>query len=145
MCSCTSTKFSSAQKQELESKIIAKNYSIVIDKASPIRMPQIHLSSEYSFKIHGDSATTYLPYYGNASVAPFDANELAVSFSNIITNYSQKRNKKNDGWEMKFSVKSNIKLYQVFLSVYDNGRSNITISSYDRDSISYLGEVELSR
>lgn len=143
--SCAAYKASSAPNPDQDKRINARDYQITVHTAQSKRMGQFRLSSDYDLKLHADSATAYLPYYGHAQVAPMDAAAAAVEFSNLMMDYEQNRSKKGDAWEIKFSIKSEEhKPYQIYLQIYDNGRAYITVSSLDRDRISYEGEMVVS-
>lgn len=133
----------SEQKPKVASKINDKNYSMQFQRALPSRMQPRHLTSEYSLTIANDSANAYLPYFGYASSAHFSHSEAGIKFHEKMTNYVQKRNKRNDGWDIDFEVKSNTVSYVLRLTVFDNASTSLNVISFQRDPITFFGEMKL--
>lgn len=141
--SCATGNKLSEQKPKVASKINDKNYSIQFQRALPSRMQTRHLTSEYSITIANDSANAYLPYFGYANSAHFSHSEAGIKFHEKMTNYVQKRNKRNDGWDIDFEVKSNTVGYALRLTVFDNASASLNVISFQRDPITFFGEMKL--
>lgn len=139
---CSSLKTTSEKAVEITNKIENKDFTVRFNYANPIRMQQIALTSEYTLTIKGDSAIAFLPYYGVAHVAPFNSSEGGIKFASNMLNYSKSLNKKADGWDIRFKINSSAYHYNLFLSVYQNGSSTLQINSYERDPISFYGEMK---
>ena len=140
--SCSGLKTTPEIIAEITRKVESKNFTVVVNYANPMRMNPIFLTSEYDLRIKNDSAFAYLPYYGVAHVAPYDSNESGIKFAEPMTDYTINRNKKSTGWDIRFRVKSKISAYDVIMNVYNNGSSTITVSSYERDMITFNGEIK---
>lgn len=139
---CSSLKTTPEKAIEITNKIDNKDFTIKFNYANPIRMQQIALTSEYNLTIKGDSAIAFLPYYGVAHVAPFNSSEGGIKFASNMKDYSKSMNKKGDGWNIRFKINSSEYHYNIFLSVYQNGNSTLQINSYERDPISFYGEIK---
>lgn len=142
---CNTTKVNSPEnegKAELvRKKVESKDYTIVVNQANPMRGKTIFLTSEYTLTVKNDSAFAYLPYFGVASYAPYGG-EGGIKFSELMSDYQVKPTKKQDGWEIKFKVTTGMNLhYQLFISIYNNGSSSLNISSYEKDPISFSGNL----
>jgi len=142
MSSCSTLRTAPETIKEITEKIESKNFTIGVNYANPLRMRPVYLTSEYEIRIKNDSAFAYLPYYGVAHVAPFDSNEGGIKFAEPVIDYTIKSNKKLNGWDIRFKVKSKATQFDVLLSIADNGNSTITVNSYDRDMISFNGEIK---
>jgi len=142
--SCSTSKKVSLNENEIIQKVQKKDFTIFVNYAYPSRGSQIYLTSKYSLKIKNDSAFAYLPYYGVAYVAPYNSSEGGIKFSEPMYDYVQTVNKKNDGWKIRFKVKTVMSDVNVFMEIFKNGISSININSYERESIHFSGEVKLN-
>lgn len=140
---CSSTKNIAETKSKVETKINARSYTIAYNYVNPLRMRSHYLTSDYTLTIKGDSAMAYLPYFGVAHTAQYGTSEGGIKFNQPITGYSEKRTKKNDGWEISFSVKDEMRTYKMSLNIYDNANSSLDVLPSDKDPISFNGEVKL--
>ncbi len=144
--SCSTTKNSNPESQQtvqkVAEKIQAKDYIIEINQAIPLRGRTINLNYGYDLKIKNDSAIAYLPYFGVATSAPYGGGEGGIKFAEPMEKYQLTPNKKNDGWEIRFNVKTKDHNYQFFLSVFNNGNSSVNVNSYEQDPISFYGNLK---
>ncbi|MHB9143195.1 MAG: DUF4251 domain-containing protein, partial [Paludibacter sp.] len=83
-----------------------------------------------------------LPYYGVAFVAPYGISDGGIKFSEPAIEYSIIPNKKNNGWDIRFKITTKEYQYQFFVNIFNNGRSSFTVSSNQRDAISFTGELK---
>lgn len=139
---CNTTKTTPEIAQQNLQKIENRNFTIRANYANPLRMRQVFLTSEYTLKIKGDSAFAYLPYYGVAHTAPMDPSEGGIKFSELMIDYTSKPTKKSDGREISFKVNTREYNYQINLTVFFNGSSTISVNSYQRDPITFYGEMK---
>ncbi|MDO9152652.1 MAG: DUF4251 domain-containing protein [Paludibacter sp.] len=142
LSSCSSSKTTPETTRKVTQQIENKDFSIKVNYAVPMRMKQVYLTSDYDVRIKNDSAFAFLPYYGVAHVAPMNTSEGGIRFAEQMTDYTIRPNKKHDGWEISFKVKTREYHYQLYLSIFNNGSSSVTINSYERDAISFYGELK---
>lgn len=142
MSSCTSLKTASETVNEITRKVESKNFTVVVNYANPMRMKPVFLTSEYDLRIKNDSAFAFLPYFGVAHVAPMNPSEGGIKFAEPMTNYTVSPNKKSNGWDIRFRVKSKESVYDIGMDIFNNGSSTITVNSYERDMITFNGEVK---
>jgi hypothetical protein len=142
MTSCSGLKTAPETIKEITSKVESKDFTVVMNYANPLRMKPVFLTSEYDLRIKNDSVFAYLPYYGVAHVAPFDASEGGIKFATIMSDYKITPNRKSTGWEITFHVKSKQSTYDVHMNIFNNGSTTVTVNSYDRDMISFDGEIK---
>ncbi len=142
LSSCSTTKNTIETVQQITQKVESKDFTIKVNYALPMRMKQIALTSGYDLKIKNDSAFAFLPYYGVAHVAPMNPSEGGIKFNEKLTDYNIRQNKKKDGWEINFKVINNEHHYQIYLNIFNTGSSTITINSYERDAITFYGNID---
>jgi hypothetical protein len=144
---CSSFKLTNKEKELIKSRVItnmgSNDYTIRVYQADPARWKSIPLTSEYSLTVRNDSAFAFLPFFGRAYVAPYNSNEGGIKFEEKMQDYQIARNKKGNGWEIKFKINIPTHNYQFFLTVFETGKSVINVSSYQRDPIAFYGEIAL--
>lgn len=138
--SCSSLKTTPEKIQEFTNKIKAKDFTVDVNYVNPMRGKQIYLTSDYDLRIKNDSAFAYLPYFGVAYIAPYGG-EGGIKFAEPMKEYSIKSNKKSDGWDIHFKIKTQENNYEIFMNVFNNGSAMFTVNSINRDVITFNGEV----
>ncbi len=124
----------------LSQKIQQKDFTVLVNYANPLRGTQIYLTSEYDLKIRNDSAFAFLPYFGVAFSESYGG-DGGIKFAEPMINYSIKNKKKSDGWDIRFKVKARESVYEISMDIYNNGSSTISVNTFNRDMITFLGEV----
>lgn len=97
--------------------------------------------SNYDLVVTADSLIAYLPYYGRAYRTSTDVNENGHKFSSKSFTYTTKSRKKG-GWDILMrtnDVKDNV---QMNLSISENGYGALSITSNDKQSITYNGYIK---
>jgi len=140
--SCTSLKTTPESKNEITQKVQVKDYTVIANYANPMRGKQIYLTSGYDLRIKNDSAFAYLPYFGVAYSAPYGGGEGGIKFAEPIHEYSVKSNRKSDGWDIHFKIKGKETDYEIYLNIFNNGSSMFTVNSFNRDAITFNGELK---
>ncbi|NDP21760.1 MAG: DUF4251 domain-containing protein [Paludibacter sp.] len=140
--SCTTAKIPLETINEVTQRIQKKDFTIDVKYANPTKGSQIYLTSEYDLRVKNDSAFAYLPYFGVAYSAPYNSSEGGIKFSEPMYDYVSVPNKKKDGWNIRFKVRSKISEITILLEVFNNGSSSFTVSSYERDAIRFNGEMK---
>ena len=144
MTSCSVLKTAPETIKEVTRKIEAKDFTILTNYALPLRMQPVNLTSEYSLTINNDSAFAFLPYFGVAHVAPYNSSEGGIKFSEKMSDFQIKPNKKSTGWEITFKVKpKTMTEYEVYLNIFENGSASFNVNSYEKDMISFSGNMKL--
>ncbi len=141
-CSSSKTPSPEALKtaQEIREKIQAKNFTVEVNTAQPMRGRTIHLTYGYDLKIRNDSAIVYLPFYGVAHSAPYGG-DGGIQFAEPMKEYTVEE--KKDNWNIRFKVNDRNYHYEIVFNIYNNGNSNVQVNSYERDPISFTGEMKL--
>ena len=141
--SCTMFKNTEVKSGEIIQKVESRNFKVLFNFAYPFRMQPVSLTSEYSLKISGDSAFAFLPYYGVAYTAPMNPSEGGIKFETLMEDYSVKSVPRKDESIVTFKVSQGTINYKLTLSIYGNGKASLHVSDFNRDPISFVGEMEL--
>lgn len=140
--SCSSVKATSETVDGVTKQVEGKDYTIEARYANPMRGKTIPLSYGYELKVKADSAFANLPYFGVAQKAPYGAADGGIKFAEPMSGYTVKPNRKNNGWEVSFKVKTRDYAYDFTVNIFNNGNASFTVSSTDRDVISYNGNIK---
>jgi len=140
--SCSSLKTTPEIINTITNKVESKDFTVSVNYANPFRMKPVYLTSGYDLRIKNDSAFAFLPYYGVAQIAPYNSSEGGIKFATLMTKYSITPNKKSNGWIIHFRVNSGQSVLDVSLDVFNNGSTTFTVTSYERDMITFIGEIK---
>ncbi len=100
----------------------------------------IHLTSEYTLDISGDSVVAWLPYYGVAYTADYGGTDGGIKFSESANFIDVKKDRK--GFKIHMEVKAPKDLYRLNLQITAAGYATLNVSSHNRQPISFSGIVE---
>jgi len=142
MASCSSSKTTPETISIITRKIESRDFTVQTNYANPMRMRPVYLTSEYDLRIKNDSAFAFLPYFGVAYIAPYNSLEGGIKFAEPMTDYSITPNKKSNGWNIRFRVKTKEYIYDLFLSVFNNGSTSFSVNTYQKDIINFQGEIK---
>jgi len=142
MTACSSTKTATETIGEVTRKVESKDVTVTVHYANPLRMKQVILTSEYDLRIKNDSAFAYLPYFGVAYSAPYGSSEGGIKFAEPMNDYVITPNKKSNGWDIRFKIRSKEDVYEIFMNIFNNGSALFSVTSQKRDMISFSGEIK---
>jgi len=142
MTACSSTKTATESIGEVTRKVESKDVTVTVHYANPLRMKQVILTSEYDLRIKNDSAFAYLPYFGVAYSAPYGSSEGGIKFAEPMNDYVITPNKKSNGWDIRFKIRSKEDVYEIFMNIFNNGSALFSVTSQKRDMISFSGEIK---
>ena len=142
LTACSSTKTTSETISAITRKVESKDITVTVHYANPLRMRQIVLTSEYDLRLKNDSAFAYLPYFGVAYSAPYGSSEGGIKFAEPMNDYAITPNKKSNGWDIHFKIRSKGDIYEIFMNIFNNGSALFSVTSQKRDMISFSGEIK---
>lgn len=134
------------KKEEVDMFSVINAGSYIFEAESLTSASGFHknLMSEYTLIIENDSAIAYLPFFGRSFSGAYGGNG-AIEFSNIMDDYSvvlkEKKKEKNNLKQVSFSVKEENELFSCNLSISKSGMATLNISSNNRQSVTFSGEV----
>ncbi len=146
LVACTSQKQTGSTTQnttieQINEKVKTKNFKIDVNYAYPMSGKSIYLDSGYTLILRNDSALAYLPFFGVAYTAPYGTDDGGVKFREPIKNYSATRQKNDGEWSIKFNINTSNYNYDLYVDIYSNGKAMINVSSPQRQSIKFSGEI----
>jgi len=137
--SCSSTQ-DVAKIQAVSQMIESADYVFVAEMALPMGSAGFFLTSPYTLKVTKDLLTSYLPYFGRAYRAPFDPTDGGIQFESIRFDYQV--TKKSGGWDIELKPADVSRKYRMLLDVNEFGNATLSVTSDDRQTISFNGYLE---
>jgi len=147
-----STAQTSRQERKATEQAAIKNmvdnnhFFFVANYAVPMTGGSKLLTSTYDLKVTKDSIIAYLPYYGQAYLAPSPAEtDGGIKFTTTNFSVTQKSGKKG-GWEITIKPKDHDitnwrDVQQMTLDISKDGYASLAVTSSNRDPISFEGNV----
>lgn len=134
------------QSADLKRIIEGKNYIFKANLAYPQSGSQVTLTSSYDLKLANDSLVAYLPYFGQAYVAPLNPTEGGIKFTTTKFEYKNTQ-KKNGNFEIYFKPenldpRSPSDVAKMYLTVSNGGFASLQVICLNRQSISFSGRLE---
>ncbi len=127
------------KEKEVKELLSSGNFSIEVNRALPMGGKSVNLTSPYSLEMRGDSAISYLPYFGRAYSVPYGGGD-GLRFEEPIKNYTVTENKKGTT-EIKFEVRTKEDNYTYNIDVFKNGSSTINVQPVNKQSITFHGNL----
>ena len=117
-----------------------RDYIIAISRMYPMRGSSRSVSYGYSVEVRNDTLFSYLPYFGRAYNVPYGGGK-GLNFTAPIGSY-QEYMKRNGQRHIEIGVTNEEDIYLYTIDVFDNGSSSVSVSSRQREQISYTGDIE---
>ncbi|MBC8603675.1 DUF4251 domain-containing protein [Parabacteroides acidifaciens] len=125
--------------KEIKEMIDEQRFTIDVDRALPMGGRTVNLTTPYYFEMRGDSAISYLPYFGRAYSLPYGGGD-GLRFEESITDYQSTFEKKGTA-RIKFVTRTKEDTFRFDVQVFSNGSAIISVTPTNRQSITYQGEV----
>lgn len=133
-----------ALQQQITDSMDARSFHVTFDYVEPIRMPSHYLTTAYDIRLKGDSLTSFLPYFGRAYKADYNADQSPLDFSGRVESLEIWQGKKRD-YKVTMRIKNKQEYFVYNLDVFPNGHSTLQVSSSDREAISFTGDMVLNQ
>jgi hypothetical protein len=127
-------------EQSVQENLANKDYTIYIQLMIPSAGPTRAVSN-YSIKVAGDTLVSYLPFIGRAYNLPYGGGK-GLDFTAKINEYHDVANA-GGGHDIFINVANDEDVYFYSINVTTNGSAFISVSSRNRERISYTGEMLL--
>lgn len=127
------------QMQEIKALVESKNFIFDVRNVNPMGARSITPTTDYEVKITNDSVYSYLPYFGVSHSAVYGGSESPMIFSKPFESIDMQVIKK--GYLIKVAVKNGSDLLNFSFNISATGSTTLTVSSINRQAISYYGEV----
>lgn len=128
------------EKPEVEALINARDFVFVAQTASPLAGKTRHLTSRYELRISPDTAVASLPYFGRAYSPSYNMTGGGIEFTSTDFDYATVR-KKRKKWEILLQPHDASDIQELTLTVFENGRADLRVSSQSRQAISFSGFI----
>lgn len=128
-----------AEKEAAIKKTIdGQNYTFTANYVVPQRGGGKPLTETYyDLKVSKDSVIAFLPYFGRAYFdVPYNG-DTGMKFTSTKFNYVAKAKKK--GWEITITPTDVKNIHRLMLNISPDGYASLSITSVNRDFISYNG------
>jgi len=125
----------------IQQAIETKNFVFKAESVTPQRGRMRQLTPEYDVVLRPDTITSFLPYFGRAFTASINSSEGGIKFTATNFDYTVSPKKKNR-WEITIKPKDVNDVRELYLTVFDNGRATLQVSSNNRESISFNGFLQ---
>lgn len=133
--------YSAWAAQKVEQNIAGRQFVINMKSMHPFRGNSRHLTTDYSLEVCGDTIISYLPYFGEVRNVPYGGGK-GLNFVGHLIAYEAYQAKAGM-YRVVMGVENDEAQYRYILEVFDNGSSTLDVSSYNRDPISFTGNMEL--
>lgn len=128
---------------EVKELINSGRYTIEVDRAIPMNGKQVNLTSMYNLELRGDSAVSYLPYFGRAYTAPYGGGN-GLRFDESIKDLELSYDKKGTA-KVKFSVRTSEDNYTFNVQVFSNASAIINVTPVNKQGITFYGDLILKK
>lgn len=138
------------KEQKLETQVTdsvnSRSFTVTFDYVQPRNMISAHyLTSTYYVKLKDDSVWSKLPYFGRAYRADIsNTGRSPLSFVSAVQKVTVKRGRKKD-YVVYLKLRNGNEWFDYYLNVFPNGKSTLNVSSSDRESISFTGQMEMNQ
>lgn len=132
---------SQIRQQQIEMILNSGIFIFRAGSAIPMGGRLINMTTNPGYVIFNkDNMDGDLPFFGSATTAIGFSGDLAIRFKDKPKSFKTDKRKKS--YEVESTVSGNNGTYTLYLSIpFGDGPSTLTVSSNDRSSISYYGQI----
>ncbi len=98
--------------------------------------------SGYFIKVHGDSVSAQLPYFGERQMGGGYGSDTGINFDGLTKNLEITKDETKQSYLIRFSIDSSAEVYFVSTTIGNNATSTTAITSSQRNRIRYSGKVK---
>lgn len=128
-------------KTAVKERVESGSYRILVNRAMPLGARSVNLTSVYSLEVRNDSVYSYLPYFGRAYSVPYGGGK-GLTFNAPVSQYDLSYSKRGAA-EVKLVARNNEDTYTFTITVQPTGTAYISINMYNRQTISFDGELDM--
>ena len=130
------------KQKEIETIINAKEFVFIPRIALPSGMRSVNLStSQYNIKFRPDLIDSYMPFYGRAYSGVGYGTDTGLTFKGEPEKFIIDKNGKT--YQIDVVVRGENDNFSLFLSVGPGGSASLSISSNNRSTMSFQGEISV--
>lgn len=129
------------QEQQIEGLINSKTFVFVASRAIPQGVGSVDLTSNSNYiEFNPEKIKSYMPFFGRAYSIDYGG-DGGIKFDEKPDVYKIATLKKGKGYEINASVSTTRDVYKLTLFVSPEGAATLTVTSNQRSTISYHGEI----
>lgn len=123
-----------------EALLNSKEFVFKARRAMPSRGSSIDLTSNPNYvKFSPDMIESYMPFFGRAYSGVGYGNEAGLHFKGQPEVFTVEKKKRN--YQVNATVRGDNDNYRIFLTVTHAGSATLSISSNNRETMSYVGDI----
>ena len=127
---------------QVEALINSREFIFIASRALPMGGGSIDLTTNSNFiKYHSDLIECYMPYFGRAYNVDYGG-DGGIKFEAKPKDYHVGQRDGEKGFELSASVSAKQDYYQLMLFVSPDGSASLSVTSTNRDPISYFGNID---
>lgn len=124
-----------------EASMMSKTFEFVAITAFPLgQSPKDLAGSNYSISFTPELIASHLPFYGTGHSGMALQRDKGMRFKGAPENFTVEKTER--GYEVKAKVTDENDIFSISLTVSNSRTATLNISSNNRSSISYYGEVK---
>lgn len=113
----------------------------LLPPGSTISNIQLQGNSNY-LKVEGDTVTAFLPYYGERQSGGGYNSDAGIIFNDVPSSYNQEYLAEKNEMQIIFTISEKAEGYRVTMNLFPNKKATVVVTSSQRFSIRYLGEIK---
>lgn len=129
--------------EKIDNLISGRHFEIENDWLLTLSGNRINLiGNPNSITFKGDSVNVFLPYFGVRSFGGGYNSENGIKYIGIAKNLEIFENENKESYSIRFKGNSGTEYMDFYITVYANGKTNTSVTTSQRQSISYMGNVK---
>jgi|RhiMetdeSRZDD1v2_1073273.scaffolds.fasta_scaffold04721_18 uncharacterized protein DUF4251 len=132
------------KEAQVKSLVEGKNFVFKAQTALPTTGISRQLTTDFDLRVTQDTIVSDLPYFGRAYSAPVNATQGPLQFTSTDFQYTM-TNRKKGGWDIMIVPKDVQDPRQMALSITESGYASLTVTSTNRQPISFNGYITAKR
>lgn len=131
----------SQEQKDVAAMLKAQNYTFYAETVSPMASRTRHLTSRYDLRVTTDTIEADLPYFGRSYSPTYNMAGGGIDFTSVDFDYATVKKKKKR-WEIIIRPNDAGDVQELNLTVFENGRADLRVTSNSRQAIRYSGYIE---
>lgn len=128
------------EEEMLKNLMESGKFEFLAETVFPMGQPPKNIVGEdYSISFSSEKITSVLPFYGSAHRGMILGKDKGMRFHGQPENFHIER--RNEGYEISATVKTRDDVFRISLTAKSLGNASLSISSNNRSTISYQGEI----
>ena len=128
--------------RELEELVKTGEFGVEHEWALPLRGSMVNLIGNPNYiRFENDSVSVYLPYYGVRHSGGGYGSEGGIKFEGIPENFEVIEGEEDGKIIVEFEADQGSENLDFRLTLFDNGNATTSVTSSQRDAISYRGKL----